>query len=364
MAWSVGCTWLPHRVVGGALVAQVDGGLDGQAAAEEQPAPVVDGLAEARVGQEVLDGVVAEEGRRGGHAAVVGGGHLEAEALRLRGAGLRLGDDVELGHPREHRVAALLGAVRVVGRVVAGRVLHHAGQQRCLTQGQVGRRLGEVVPGGGLDAVGAVTEVGDVEVALEDPVLGVLLLERDGVAQLVDLALVGVGGGGLLLGLGLRLVDQGHLHHLLGDRRAALRRTGVGLVGDEGAQRAAEVEGAVLVEAVVLDGDDRLAHDRRDLGQRDVHAVLVVEGGQHRAVAAQQAGALGQRLGGEVRGDLVHAVRDRARRQPGDGRERDGQAGHQHAHDGGHGDHDAEVGHDAGRPKAIGTARGHGPQGT
>ena len=48
------------------------------------------------------------------------------------------------------------------------------------------------MPGGGLDAVGAVAEVGDVEVALEDPVLGVLLLEGDRVAQLAELALVGV----------------------------------------------------------------------------------------------------------------------------------------------------------------------------
>ena len=53
--------------------------------------------------------------------------------------------------------------------------------------------------GGRLDAVGAVAEVGDVEVALEDPVLGVLVLERDRVAQLLDLALVGVRGGGQAL---------------------------------------------------------------------------------------------------------------------------------------------------------------------
>ena len=170
----------------------------------------------------------------------------------------------------------------VVGRVVAGRVLHQAGQHGRLVQLELGGRLGEVVPGGGLDAVGAVAEVGDVEVALEDPVLGVLLLEGDGVAQLADLALVGVRGGRGLLLLGVGLVDQRQLDHLLGDRRAALDDPVGRLVGDERAQRALQVERAVLVEAVVLDRDDRLAHDRRDLVERDVDPVLVVERGQRR----------------------------------------------------------------------------------
>ncbi len=323
MAWSVGVDVPAYGGVGGALEAQVHGGLDGQAAVEQQPPAVVGGLAQARVGHEVLHGVVAEERRGRGDAAVAGRGDLEAERLVLACAAPRSRDDVELGHPGQHRVAPLRGLVGVVRRVVAGRVLDQPGEQGGLPQVELGGGLGEVVPGGSLDAVGPVTEVGDVQVALEDPVLGVLLLEGDRVAQLVDLALVGVGGRGGPLGGGLRLVDQGHLDHLLGDRGATLGGAAGGLVLDERAQRAPQVERAVLVEAVVLDRDDRLAHDRGHLRERHVHAVLVVERGQHRAVAAQQPGALGERLRRQLGRDLVHAVGHRPRRQAGHRGERD-----------------------------------------
>ena len=115
-----------------------------------------------------------------------------------------------------------------------------------------------------LDAVGAVAEVGDVEVALEDLLLGVLLLVRDGQLELAGLARQrGLGGGdALLLGGGLR--QQRQLDELLGDRRAALGLA-VGGVVDRGAKRALEVECTVLVEPRVLDREDRLLHDRRDL---------------------------------------------------------------------------------------------------
>ena len=81
------------------------------------------------------------------------------------------------------------------------------------------------MPGGRLDAVRALAVVGDVEVALEDLVLGELLLQRDRVAQLADLALhsrrLGVLDA-LAVALGLAGLDLDHLHVLLGDRRATL----------------------------------------------------------------------------------------------------------------------------------------------
>ena len=159
-------------------------GADGQAAGLEQLAALRDGLAERRVVEQVVPGVVAEERGAGEPAAVLGRDDLEAE-LRLLGlVRLLAGDDVELGHPVEHDVAARQGPVGGVGRVVAGGVLHQAGEHRGLPQVELLGVDAEVVAGGRLDAVRAVTEVGDVEVALEDPVLGVLLLERDRVAEL------------------------------------------------------------------------------------------------------------------------------------------------------------------------------------
>ena len=199
--------------------------------------------------------------------------------------------------------------------------------------------------GGRLDAVGAVAEVGDVEVALEDPVLGVVLLEGDGVAQLAELAGVGVVGGGRRLFLGLRLVEQGLLDHLLRDRGSALDRA-ARLVGHERADGAADVEGAVLVEAVVLDRDDRLDHLARDLLEPDVDAVLVVERGDEGAVGVVDPGLLRQLLGLELVGQLDHALADVLCGHADDPRERDREAGHEHAQDRGHDGHDGEVGQD------------------
>jgi hypothetical protein len=133
-------------------------------------------------------------------------------------------------------------------------------------QVELGGSLGEVVLGRGLDAIGAVTEVRQVQVLLEDLVLGELLFDGHRVAQLGDLALVGLGGRSLHLLGGLCLLDQTQLHELLGDARTTLGHAAVALVADQRAQGPLRVQCAVLIEAVVLDRDDRLAHDRGDLG--------------------------------------------------------------------------------------------------
>ena len=61
----------------------------------------------------------------------------------------------------------------------------------------------------------------------------------------------------------------------------------------------------MLIETAVLDGDLGLSHDRGDLGERHDDAVLVVRGGDQRAVAGQDAGLLGQRVLGELAGQRV-----------------------------------------------------------
>src|SRR5690606_18929019 len=118
--------------------------------------------------------------------------------------------------PVQDDVAALPGLAGMPGRVVGVGVADDAGEQRGLGEVQLGGVLGEVVPGGGLDAVGAVAVVGDVEVAAQDLVLGEPPLDRDGVPQLADLARGGdlLGGSALLVGAGLG--EQQVLHVLLG----------------------------------------------------------------------------------------------------------------------------------------------------
>jgi hypothetical protein len=74
----------------------------------------------------------------------------------------------------------------------------------------------------------------------------------------------------------VRLRAQGVLDELLGDGRAALDRLAAHHVLDEGAADAADVDARVLVEAAVLDGDDRIAHVGRDVPVAHEHAALVV----------------------------------------------------------------------------------------
>jgi hypothetical protein len=157
------------------------------------------------------------------------------------------------------------------------------------------------------------------------------------------------------LGLGVGLADQGQLHHLLGDRRAALDRGLARLVGDQRPQGALEVEGAVLVEAGVLDGDDRLDHGPGDLRQRDVDAVLVVDRRDHVAVGVDDPGLLRKGFGLELGRQVVHAAGDVPGREPDHPREGDRQTGHHNAEHGGHRGHDTEVGeHAVGREALVG----------
>ena len=220
--------------------------------------------------------------------------------------------------------------------VVRRGVLDHPGQHRGLGVVEVLGVDAEVVLGSGLDAEGAVTEVGGVEVALEDPVLGVLLLQRDGVAQFLELA--GVAGHAvgddrcLLLLLALRLVDQGELDQLLGDRRTTLDGPAIHLVGHQRAHRALQVQRSVLVEAVVLDRDDRLEHLAADLGERDLDPVLVVELGDHVALAVDDLGPLREVGGLELLGQVVHRPGHVAGTDPRDAGERDHQTGRDQPH--------------------------------
>ena len=349
------------RVVGRRLHVDVDRGPDRQSAGLEQVDPLVGAGPEPLVLGEPVEDVVAEERGGGAHAAVARLLDGETEVPLLEQVGPLPADHVELGHPVEHDVAPRDGLVLVVGRVVLRRVLHHPGEQRRLARLELVGVDPEVVPGRHLDAVDTVTEVRGVEVALEDPVLAVVLLQRGGVPQLVELAGVGVVGGSRLLLGGVRLLDERELDQLLGDRRAALDDPVVGLVGDHRPQGALEVERPVLVEAVVLDRHQGLDHDPRDLPDRDVHPVAAVgvERGQHVAVGVEDQAPLRQRLRGELLGELLHRVGEVLGADAGQAGERDRQARDDHPEDHGHGRHDHEMGQHAVRRKALAAGHGH-----
>ncbi|MEY9873177.1 hypothetical protein ABH931_002659 [Streptacidiphilus sp. MAP12-33] len=167
----------------------------------------------------------------------------------------------------------------------------------------------EVQLRGGLDSVGAAAEVRDVEVVVEDLLLAELLLQLDRVLQFLDLAAEGLPGrvgdaGRAVAGL----LDEDVLHVLLGQRRAALGDAAVGAVLEQCAQRALQVDRAVLVEAVVLDVHQRVLHHWGDLGDRHDCAVAGVDGGYHVAVGVVDLRRLRERRHDQVAGEVVEVV--------------------------------------------------------
>ena len=168
------------------------------------------------------------------------------------------------------------GGARVRHGVVAGRIGGDAREQRGLVQLEELRALSEVRARRLLDAVRAVPEVDRVQVRGEDAVLAPALLELPGERCLADLP-----------GDRLLVPDVGVLDELLGDRRAALDDGLVPHVRPQRSADAVQVDAVVLEEALVLDRDDRLSHDRGDLLGRDEHAALLAAQDRQNALAVR-----------------------------------------------------------------------------
>ena len=138
-----------------------------------------------------------------------------------------------------------------------------------------------------------------VQVVVQHPGLRVLLLQLGGELRLPDLARE----------VALRVLDVEGAHELLGDRRASLH----GLAGlevlDAGADDRVQVNAAVLVEALVLDGDGGAAQVHRDvapghhaaqhvrLDEAEPRAVDGVDHGQLPLVGRLQLGEVGRGRG-------------------------------------------------------------------
>ena len=221
---------LRHGVERRGLQIGVEGRADRQATPAQKRLALDLGLAEGRVGLDHPHDEVAEVGGVGRRASVgldrrlQDIGHLDG----LGGGRLDRGDEPALDHLVEHHVAAGLRQVWIAGRVIGRRLLDDPGEGRRFHEVEFARRLREVATRGGLHAVGAGTEVDDVEVLLEDLVLAVATFECQGVANLAQLA--------RRRALACRLefllsVSTGHeqvLDVLLRDRRTALDAPGPG----------------------------------------------------------------------------------------------------------------------------------------
>ncbi len=334
-----------HGVGGERLLPRVQRGGDGQPAAVQPVDPLRLRRAERGVVPDHLGHVVAEVAgarhrhlrrhaadRPGVDVQGVGEGRRQARG-ELVGAEVAL-----LVHQPEHEVAPLLGGGRVAHRVVGGRALGDPGDRRGLQVRHLGRRLAEVPLRSCLDPVGVHAELGDVQVRLEDLVLGHLLLERDRELRLPELARVALRPVGLARRLrpgGVArpdgLLDQDVLDVLLGQRRGALGAARGLQVADQRPDHALGVDAPVLVEPLVLDGDDRLPQRLGDGRQRDDHPVLRPERRQHRgAVGREDRRPLGQGLPLELGRQVLERLDREVRRAVGDGDRGQHQAGGEH----------------------------------
>src|SRR5690606_28478110 len=170
-------------------------------------------------------------------------GHRELHAGAFARVEPALLDHVVQGvvPPFGDQLAAGLRGDRPV--VLAGR-LAQGGDVGALLAGEVLGVAPVVGTGGGRDAVGVAAVVAGVDVAGEDVVLGLLPVQLQRDDQFLQLA-----RDGLVLG------EVVVLDVLLGDRRAALRAlAGQGV--DQAAGGAPDVDAGVLVEGLVLGGDE------------------------------------------------------------------------------------------------------------
>src|SRR5262245_52674424 len=167
-------------------------------------------------------------------------------------------------HPAKHIGEPLLRPCRLPVGAVVVRPLGHTRQQRPFLEDELLGRLAEIAAGGEFDAPGAAPEIDRVEIKLENLILTERPFDPRRYDHLADLALVGE-----------VIANQQVLDDLLGDGRATLRAAGLSEVADEGADQAALVDPLVLVEALVLGGDEGVAHLLRDVGERYPDPALV-----------------------------------------------------------------------------------------
>ena len=210
-------------------------------------------------------------------------GFVLALKIQLDGALLQrlkvfVAELVVLVHLRQHGVAARLGALRVVDRVVVAGAFEHAHQGGGLDHVQLAGGFVKVGARRHLNAKGVVEEGHGVEIRLQNLVLGVGRFNLVRGDCLFELAVERAGAPDFL---GEQIARQ-----LLGNGRSALGLAHQGV--DHRAARAAPVHAAVLVKTVVFGRDQRIDDIGRNVFQRHPLAVRALVLRQHLAVGRHQ----------------------------------------------------------------------------
>ncbi len=225
-----------------------------------------------------------------GRRRPVGVGH---QRFGMAGVRVGLADRVGLHHTVQHPVAAGLGSIGEAERVVVGRRFRHRGQHRRLGDREPVQRLVEIGLCGGDDAIRVLTQIGLVQVQLENALLGQHVLKPQCQQGLFDLAVVVQ-----------RVRPQHHVaRDLLGDGRSADRAAGGAnalQVGHRGARDREGVDALVTIEILVFGGDEGELHALRNGGDGREDAslggelghqmvVAVIDAAEHRRLVGAQA---------------------------------------------------------------------------
>ena len=184
---------------------------------------------------------------------------LRARHLFLLGRDLFL-----LAHSLEHDEAAAPGRVEVrPGRIRGGRA-DDAGDHRGFAERQLRRRLAEQLLGHRLDTIDAAAQINAIEVELEDLFLGEKDLEHHCERRFLPLARERA-----------RVGEVQRARQLLRDRAAALLAPARSQIEERRAGDSDRIDAEVMVEAVILDRDDRVLEVGGDLLERHVLPLLV-----------------------------------------------------------------------------------------
>ena len=195
---------------------------------------------------------------------------------------LVLGDVSFLQHQLEHDIALVFAFLLVLfdQRIVQAWVLGDSRDGGGLHHVQIGGGHAEVALGRGFHAIQVVAELGDVQIALQNLGLGILLFHLHGNQHLANLTGDGVFSG-MVLGDRIVILDRLHQQHvldvLLGQRRTTLLGAfdEVGL--HERTHHALHIDAGVSPESTVFARHHCLLHGFGNLLQRHDDTVLVVE---------------------------------------------------------------------------------------
>ena len=273
------------------------------------------------VAADFLGEIFAGEDVRGVAAA----GDGQRILARLVGVGLL--DPAVFQQAIDHVIAALDGAVAVAHRMQRRRRLRQRREIGRFRDREFVHRLVEIDQRGGGDAVGAEAEIDFVEIELEDLVLRIGALDPHRQQGFLDLA-----GERHFVG------QQEVLGDLLGDGGGALR-SAVGAVilrvEHRGARHAREVDAAMLVEVLVLGGEERVDDHLRHRLDRQIQPALLGVFAEQRAVGRMDARHHRRLVILQLR--IVRQVLGKMPDQPCHGgdadQEHDGSGGEQEAHE-------------------------------